>query len=244
MTAQLDAVVREAVEHVCPLPHIPEAVSVVRRRVRTVLADWNLAPDLAEDALLVISELITNAVVHALPPAALRLSRVGADGRSALRVEVTDAGPVAADGRPARRALRGRARPRARHRHRPVGRVRHAGPRGRYHTVGGAPRRVSREAPAGRDSARTTRLLRAASPVHGGGVLPDPSAVDGRSAAGDAGAGPVGVVGVVPVAAVSDHEPQLGAAGEVRSEVLRGLVDRHQPAVGDLRAVPVDLEDH
>ncbi|MGA5562363.1 ATP-binding protein [Streptomyces platensis] len=100
MTAQLDLVVPEADEHVCPLPHIPQAVSVVRRRVRTVLADWNLAPDLAEDALLVISELITNAVVHALPPAVLRLSRGGADGRSALRVEVTDAGP-AADGRPA-----------------------------------------------------------------------------------------------------------------------------------------------
>ncbi|BCK68834.1 hypothetical protein Srufu_027870 [Streptomyces libani subsp. rufus] len=66
----------------------------------TVLADWNLAPDLAEDALLVISELITNAVVHALPPAVLRLSRAGTGGRSALRVEVTDAGPAAADGRP------------------------------------------------------------------------------------------------------------------------------------------------
>lgn len=99
MTAQLDAVVREADEHVCPLPHIPEAVSVVRRRVRTVLADWNLAPDLAEDALLVISELITNAVVHALPPAVLRLSRV-VDGSHVLRVEVTDAGAAAADGRP------------------------------------------------------------------------------------------------------------------------------------------------
>ncbi|MFD9207951.1 ATP-binding protein [Streptomyces sioyaensis] len=101
MTAQLDAAVREASEHVCPLPHIPEAVSVVRRRMRTVLADWNLAPDLAEDVLLVISELITNAVVHALPPAALRLSRTGADGRDTLRVEVTDAGPAAAEGRPA-----------------------------------------------------------------------------------------------------------------------------------------------
>ncbi|TJZ45309.1 ATP-binding protein [Streptomyces piniterrae] len=105
MTAQLDTVVREdavareAVEHVCPLPHIPEAVSVVRRRARTVLADWNLAPDLAEDALLVISELITNAVVHAVPPAVLRLSR-GVDGRDALRVEVTDAGAAAVDGRP------------------------------------------------------------------------------------------------------------------------------------------------
>ncbi|MGW8974321.1 ATP-binding protein [Streptomyces platensis] len=100
MTAQLDVVVPEADEHVCPLPHIPEAVAVVRRRVCTVLADWNLAPDLAEDALLVISELITNAVVHALPPAVLRLSRVGTGGRGALRVEVTDAGPAAADGRP------------------------------------------------------------------------------------------------------------------------------------------------
>ncbi|MFG2288260.1 ATP-binding protein [Streptomyces sp. NPDC048595] len=99
MTAQLDAVAREAVEQVFPLPHIPEAVSVVRRRARTVLADWNLAPDLAEDALLVISELITNAVVHALPPAVLRLS-LAVDGRNTLRVEVTDAGPAAAGGRP------------------------------------------------------------------------------------------------------------------------------------------------
>ncbi|UZJ29769.1 ATP-binding protein [Streptomyces endophytica] len=98
MTAQLDAAVREASEHVFPLPHIPESVSVVRRRARTVLADWNLAPDLAEDALLVISELITNAVVHALPPAVLRLSRV-VDGGHGLRVEVTDAGAGAA-GRP------------------------------------------------------------------------------------------------------------------------------------------------
>ncbi|WP_030810603.1 ATP-binding protein [Streptomyces sp. NRRL S-337] len=99
MTAQLDPVVGEAVEHVCPLPHIPEAVSVVRRRVRTVLAGWNLTPDLAEDALLVVSELVTNAVVHARPPAVLRLSRI-VDGRDALRVEVTDTGPATADGQP------------------------------------------------------------------------------------------------------------------------------------------------
>ncbi|MGW9042860.1 ATP-binding protein [Streptomyces lydicus] len=99
MTAQLDAVVRGAAEHVCPLPHLPAGVSVVRRRVRRVLADWNLAPDLAENALLVTSEMITNAVVHARPPAVLRLSRI-VDGRIALRVEVTDEGPVAAGGRP------------------------------------------------------------------------------------------------------------------------------------------------
>ncbi|MER6308251.1 ATP-binding protein [Streptomyces sp. NPDC001657] len=99
MTAQLEAVVGEAVEHVCPLPHIPEAVSVVRRRVRTVLAGWHLTPGLVEDALLVVSELVTNAVVHARPPAVLRLSRA-ADGRNVLRVEVTDTGSATPDGQP------------------------------------------------------------------------------------------------------------------------------------------------
>ncbi|WP_310719596.1 ATP-binding protein [Streptomyces lydicus] len=107
MAAQLDADVREAAEYVFPLPHLPEAVSVVRRRIRTVLADWNLAPDLAEDALLVISELITNAVVHAVPPATLRLSRVGSDGRSGLRIEVIDAGPAAPAGWPAAESAAG-----------------------------------------------------------------------------------------------------------------------------------------
>jgi two-component sensor histidine kinase len=40
----------------------------------------------------VVSELLTNAIVHALPPAELRLSWVRAEGLSTLRVEVTDAG--------------------------------------------------------------------------------------------------------------------------------------------------------
>ncbi|MBX9399346.1 ATP-binding protein [Streptomyces sp. TRM72054] len=82
------------VEHVCPLPHIPEAVSAVRRRARTVLAQWRVPAPTADDALLVISELTTNAIVHALPPAVLRLSLPGADSRRALRIEVTDAGPA------------------------------------------------------------------------------------------------------------------------------------------------------
>jgi anti-sigma regulatory factor (Ser/Thr protein kinase) len=45
-----------------------------------------------DDALLVISELATNAIVHALPPAVLRLSLPEAGHRHALRIEVTDAG--------------------------------------------------------------------------------------------------------------------------------------------------------
>lgn len=82
------------VEHVCALPHIPEAVSAVRRRARTVLAQWRVPTPTADDVLLVISELATNAIVHALPPAVLRLSLPEADSHRALRIEVTDAGPL------------------------------------------------------------------------------------------------------------------------------------------------------
>ncbi|MFF3457487.1 ATP-binding protein [Streptomyces sp. NPDC002730] len=92
MAAQLSTVAREAVDHFCPVPHSPGAVSVVRGRVRTVLAEWGLSPDVIMDALVVVSELLTNALVHALPPATLRLSWVRVDERRAVRVEVTDAG--------------------------------------------------------------------------------------------------------------------------------------------------------
>ncbi|MEV0186400.1 ATP-binding protein [Streptomyces sp. NPDC050625] len=82
------------VEHVCAVPHIPEAVSAVRRRARTVLDQWRVPTPTVDDALLVISELTTNAIVHALPPAVLRLSLPEVGSRRALRIEVTDAGPV------------------------------------------------------------------------------------------------------------------------------------------------------
>ncbi|MCX4426703.1 ATP-binding protein [Streptomyces mirabilis] len=92
MAAQLNTMLREAVEHVGPLPHVAEVVSAARRRVKAVLADWNVSCEIAEDCLLVVSELLTNAIVHAMPPAELRLSWVRAEGLSTLRVEVTDAG--------------------------------------------------------------------------------------------------------------------------------------------------------
>ncbi|MGA5564234.1 ATP-binding protein [Streptomyces platensis] len=85
----------------CPLPHVPEAVGPVRRRAQTVLTGWNLPPTTVEDAVLVISELVTNAVTHALPPAVLQMSRTAAEGPRALRIEVTDAGPAGPVPRPA-----------------------------------------------------------------------------------------------------------------------------------------------
>ncbi|MET9836011.1 ATP-binding protein [Streptomyces sp. NPDC006385] len=97
-TAQLDAAPHGEAEHVFALPHTPGAVSAIRRRIRAVLVDWNVAADLAEDVLLVVSELLTNAIVHALPPATLSLSRSRPDRCGAVRVEVTDRGPAAPTG--------------------------------------------------------------------------------------------------------------------------------------------------
>ncbi|MGW4560888.1 ATP-binding protein [Streptomyces sp. NPDC004561] len=97
--AVLNTLAREACELVCPLPPAAGAVSAVRRRVRAILADWNVSPEIVEDALLVVSELVTNAVIHAMPPAVLRLSWVRRDGTGTLRVEVTDAGPTVPAGR-------------------------------------------------------------------------------------------------------------------------------------------------
>ncbi|MFE9773414.1 ATP-binding protein [Streptomyces sp. NPDC005931] len=99
MAVQLNTRLREAVEHVGPLPHDPGIVSAVRRHARAVLMDWNVSPAVVDDSLLVVSELLTNAIVHALPPAELRLSWSAAEGLGILRVEVTDGGPARPAGR-------------------------------------------------------------------------------------------------------------------------------------------------
>ncbi|MEU6096934.1 ATP-binding protein [Streptomyces sp. NPDC047079] len=100
--AQLSAASREGVAYVFSLPYAPRAVSAVRRRVRSVLTMLNLPADAAENVLLVVSELLTNALVHALPPATLRLTQVLVDGDCAVRVEVTDNGPARPSGPPGR----------------------------------------------------------------------------------------------------------------------------------------------
>ncbi|MFI7410716.1 ATP-binding protein [Streptomyces sp. NPDC049627] len=93
-TSDADMAQPSQAELVCALPHISEAVSVVRRQARTVLTRWRVPTPTADDALLVISELTTNAIVHALPPAVLRLSLPEVGGRRAVRIEITDSGPA------------------------------------------------------------------------------------------------------------------------------------------------------
>lgn len=99
MAAQLNTLFRAACEHVCPVPPVAGAVPAVRRRVAAVLAEWSVSPEIVEDSLLVVSELATNAIIHARPPAVLRLSWTGGDGDGTLRVEITDAGPTLPPGR-------------------------------------------------------------------------------------------------------------------------------------------------
>ena len=65
-----------------------EAVSLVRRQVRKALADWG-RPDAIDDLTLVVSELVTNALIHGEPPVTLTLSLEP----GAIRGTVADLGP-------------------------------------------------------------------------------------------------------------------------------------------------------
>ncbi|PBC65478.1 ATP-binding protein [Streptomyces sp. Tue6028] len=94
MALQLNTMLPETLEHVCPLPPVPGAVPALRRQVGTVLAEWNIDPAIVDDCLLVVSELLTNAIMHALPPAELRLSWSRGCGLDTLHIEVSDAGPA------------------------------------------------------------------------------------------------------------------------------------------------------
>ncbi|MEU6079230.1 ATP-binding protein [Streptomyces sp. NPDC047108] len=77
-----------------PLPHSPLAAAQARRHVRDVLRTWGLGGgELADAVELVASELVTNAVRHAVCPCGctrgvIALALWRADGR--LRVEVGD----------------------------------------------------------------------------------------------------------------------------------------------------------
>ncbi|MFI7708005.1 ATP-binding protein [Nonomuraea sp. NPDC049480] len=68
---------------------VPETVTAARRLVREALTAWGLSA-LADDLTVVVSEVVTNAVVHAKSAMTLSLHR---QGRS-VRGEVADHSPV------------------------------------------------------------------------------------------------------------------------------------------------------
>ncbi|MEU9663775.1 ATP-binding protein [Streptomyces chartreusis] len=73
------------------LPHCPQAVAGARRFTRAVMIAQDLAGDLEDAVLLLVSELVTNAIEHAAPPLVFHLDQPAND---TLRVSVDDGGPV------------------------------------------------------------------------------------------------------------------------------------------------------
>lgn len=76
------------------IPRQLRSVAVARAFTERTLSSWNMAAVLG-DALIVVSELVTNAVVHAGTAAELRLAR----HKRSLRVAVVDHGPGTPDPR-------------------------------------------------------------------------------------------------------------------------------------------------
>lgn len=74
------------------LEHRPEAAGAARHTAQQILDSWHVGRDTADAAVLVVSELVTNAVEHAEPPLILHLHREHTGDH--LWVEVTDGGPA------------------------------------------------------------------------------------------------------------------------------------------------------
>jgi anti-sigma regulatory factor (Ser/Thr protein kinase) len=77
------------VDAVVSLPDPARAVRQARRAAADILTRWKCDADSIEDAVLIVSEIVTNAVRHCAGPVQLRLSR----SDSYIRVEVSDSSP-------------------------------------------------------------------------------------------------------------------------------------------------------
>ncbi|MFE0963891.1 ATP-binding SpoIIE family protein phosphatase [Streptomyces fungicidicus] len=69
----------------------PERVSVARQQLRELLHDWS-SPDQVDSAVLLLSEVLTNVLVHTDTDALLLAEVTGGDDGRRIRIEVTDAG--------------------------------------------------------------------------------------------------------------------------------------------------------
>jgi anti-sigma regulatory factor (Ser/Thr protein kinase) len=87
------------------LPDGPEGASFARQAMARAADLWRLDREMTETALLLVSELATNAIRHGAPPVRLSLHLK----RGRLRVEVTDSSPTLPElGRPGPDQISGR----------------------------------------------------------------------------------------------------------------------------------------
>ncbi|MFI5474576.1 ATP-binding protein [Streptomyces cacaoi] len=91
---RLSTAARTVLEWGLPLERDLSSPSTARREARRVMNSWGLEGEILDDALLVVSELVTNAVQYALPPISLSLHL--SDDQDLL-VEVSDGGPSLID---------------------------------------------------------------------------------------------------------------------------------------------------
>jgi anti-sigma regulatory factor (Ser/Thr protein kinase) len=68
----------------------PERIAGARQQVRELLHDWS-CPDQVDSAVLLVSEMLTNVLVHTDTDALLVVEMTGESGKRRMRIEVTDA---------------------------------------------------------------------------------------------------------------------------------------------------------
>lgn len=93
-TEDPDPIVTACRERIISLPAHPSAVRTARHRLRSVLRAWGVSADM-DTAILLTSELVTNAIVHGRPPGSAAGSQVCLrvrQTRRELQVEVHDNG--------------------------------------------------------------------------------------------------------------------------------------------------------
>lgn len=73
------------------LPALPKSAGEARRFAGHLLSEWHIRPETCDVVVLLVSELVTNAILHAGLKFSLSLQRV-ADNK--LRAEVRDPSPV------------------------------------------------------------------------------------------------------------------------------------------------------
>ncbi len=93
----LESVKTRAGDHVSiDLPAAVTSVGRAREFVAGTFASWGIGPDTVDDALIIVSELVTNAVTHAASACEVQL----AVDASAVRISVIDTGAGTPDPQP------------------------------------------------------------------------------------------------------------------------------------------------
>ena len=83
----------------------PASVRVGRQFAARTLTEWDVPPEPIQDAVMIVSELVTNAICHGRPPVRLRLRK--ARGEVAIEVDDGDVS-IPRERRPTLDSLNGR----------------------------------------------------------------------------------------------------------------------------------------